>query len=83
MKILLTQLPARVTEEGIKGALEKFFPVHKVEIFREGNDQLVTASVDVIADRMSADQVVKRIHGLLIDGQEIHASVPVFFQDRG
>jgi len=83
MKIYLSQLPAKVTEERIQQALEKFFPVHKIEIYREGSDQVATACVDVVADRMSAEQVTNRIHGLVIDGQEIVATVPVFFQNRG
>ena len=82
MKILLSRLPPKVTEERIRNALEKFFPVRSVEMFREGSDQFVTATVEVVADRMSAEQVTSRIHGLVIDGQEIVATVPVFFQNR-
>ncbi len=83
MKIYLSRLPPKITEERIKTALEKFFPVHTVELFHEGSDQVVTAIVDVVADRMSAEQVTSRVHGLVIDGQEIVATVPVFFQNRG
>ena len=82
MKIVLSSLPPQVTEERIKDALEKFFPVRTVELFREGSDQAVTATVEVTADRMSAEQVTSRIHGLIIDGHPISATVPVFFQNR-
>ena len=82
MRILLTNLPGEVTEGAIRAAHEKFFPVHAIEIFREGNEQAPTAIVDVVSDRMSAEEAAKKIHGTLVHGLEVHASVPVFFQDR-
>ena len=82
MKILLTNLPGEVTEGAIRAALEKFFFVHAIEISREGNEQAPTAIVDVVSDRMSAEEAAKKIHGTLVHGHAVQASVPVFFQDR-
>ena len=82
MKIYLSHLPAKITEERLREALEKYLPVRKVELYREGSEQEVTATVEVAADRMSAEQVTNRFHGLVIDGHEIVATVPIFFQDR-
>ncbi len=79
MHILVSNLPAEVTEEGLQEAFAKAGLNATVMLSREGDASKVTAIVESAdMDRPAADRLAARINGMLYEGHKLSAYVPLF-----
>ena len=75
MRILIGNLPADVTEEGIREALSAFAPVDAIKLFNESGKP--TAMIELTTSREHAESLAKRIQGRMYKGQPLNAWVPI------
>ena len=78
VNILIGQLPPDVTEAMIRERLTGVVDVKELKLVREGNEQNVTAVLNVDASRPAAEYLVRRINGLYFRGRRLRAYMTVF-----
>lgn len=74
-KIMLTGLQPDVTEEGIKEALEKFGPVLRVSIIRDGDPNAPWVIVEMAISDVEAYQLTSRVTDIWHNGKMVNARV--------
>jgi RNA recognition motif-containing protein len=74
MRILIGNLPADVTEEGVRDALSAFAPVEAIKLVHESG--MPTALIELDTTRERATALAKRIHGRVYEGKALNAWVP-------
>ena len=74
MRIVIANLPADVTEDGIREALSSFAPVDKIKLVKESGTP--SAVIDTEITRAAAEALAKRITGRMYQGNALRAWVP-------
>lgn len=74
-KIMFSGLPADVSETGLRQALERFGPVGKVAIIRDGDPQQPIAIVEMHITDQAAFDLTTRITDIWHDGRRINTWV--------
>jgi len=74
MRIVIGNLPADVSEEGIKEALKPFTSVDSVKLVKESGAP--TALIETAMSRPQAEALAKRISGRIYQGKPLSAWVP-------
>ncbi len=75
MRIVISNLPDDVTQDGIAEALSGIAPVNSVKLVTEGKQPL--AMIDMDMTREQAEALVDRIRHRIYRGRKLMASVPV------
>jgi hypothetical protein len=74
VRIVIGNLPADVSEEGIKEALKPFTPVDSVKLVKDSGAP--TALIETTMSRPQAEALAKRISGRIYQGKPLSAWVP-------
>lgn len=72
-KIIFTGLDREVTEQGIRDALEKVGPVHRIDIIRDGDPNAPVVVVEMAISDEAAYQLTTRVTDYWHDGHHINA----------
>ena len=75
MRIMIGNLPAEATEDGLREALSGVAPVDSIKVFKEGSAP--SAMIEMEMTKMQADMLVNRIQGRIYKGSALRAWVPV------
>jgi len=75
MRIVIENLRQDVSEDEIREALRPFAPVEKIALIKEGS--LPTAVIKMEMTRTQAETLAMRIDGLIHEGRELRAWVPL------
>jgi hypothetical protein len=79
MHILVSNLPADVSEERLQEVFAKAGLNATIKLNREGDASKVTAVVESPdMDRPAADRLAARINGMQYEGHKLSAYVPLF-----
>jgi hypothetical protein len=74
MRIMIGNLPADATEEGVQEALAAFGPVESVKLITEGGAP--TAMIETDMGQLQAEALCRRIQGRIFKGKPLNAWVP-------
>lgn len=75
MRIVVSNLPDDVTEEGIREALADIAPVDKIKLHKESGTP--TAIIEMEMTPVQADHLVRRLEGRIYKGRRLGAWVPM------
>jgi hypothetical protein len=77
MRIMIGNLPADATEEGVAESLGLVAPVGRVTMVREPDPANPLAIVQIALSREDADALARRIEGRIYKGKPLTAWVPL------
>jgi hypothetical protein len=75
MRIMIENLRQDVSEDEIRAALSPFAPVEKIALIKEGSAPLAVIAMEMT--RGQAEALAIRIDGLIHEGRELRAWVPL------
>lgn len=75
MRIMIENLRQDVSEDEIRAALSPFAPVEKIALIKEGS--MPAAVIKMEMTRTQAEALARRIDGLIHEGRELRAWVPL------
>jgi hypothetical protein len=75
MRIMIENLHQDVSEDKIRAALSPFAPVEKIALIKEGSAPLAVIAMEMT--RAQAEALAMRIDGLIHEGRELRAWVPL------
>ncbi len=75
MRIIVGNLPDKVTEEGIREALSAFASVDAIKLFNDSGTPSAVIEMDMA--RPQAEALAKRIQGHIYQGRALRAWVPI------
>ena len=75
MRILIENLHQDVSEDEIRAALSPFAPVEKIALIKEGSRPAAVIKMEMT--RTQAEALAMRIDGLIHEGGELRAWVPL------